>query len=65
MMTIIVLLKDTVRQTKINKQKQTELRVEMNEKSVISFDNSVHSEANTNCIGNRNSLNNHERYASP
>ena len=61
MITIIILLKNT----KINNQKQTEIRVEMNKKSVISFDNSVHSQANTKRIGNRNPLNNHERHASP
>ena len=64
MITIIILHSNTVRQSKINNPKQTEIRVEINKKSVISFDNSVHSEVNMKHIGNRNPLNNHERHVS-
>ena len=48
-----------------NNPKQTEIRVEINKNLEIRFDNSVHSEANTKRIGNRNPLNNHERHAPP
>ena len=65
--TIIILLRNTARQTAIKNPKQTEisLRLGIKKSVIMGFDNSVLCEANTKRIDTRNPINNHEKHTSP